>query len=84
MNLRKTIDTIIKDEKLKERETHLFIENSFRDGILKTTGTDIDAIMPAVSRFGSGNAGNRTETKKRVIDRLMAYFEKYLDLVAMK
>ena len=75
---------IIKDEKLKEKETHLFIENSFRDGILKTTGTDIDAIMPAVSRFGGGSAGNRTETKKRVIDRLMAYFEKYLDLVAIK
>ena len=75
---------IIKDEKLKEKETHLFIENSFRDGILKTTGTDIDAIMPAVARFGGGSAGNRTETKKRVIDRLMAYFEKYLDLVAIK
>ena len=75
---------IIKDEKLKEKETHLFIENSFRDGVLKTTGTDIDAIMPAVSRFGGGSVGNRTETKKRVIDRLMVYFEKYLDLVAMK
>ena len=75
---------IIKDEKLKEKETHLFIENSFRDGVLKTTGTDIDAIMPAISRFGGGNAGNRTEIKKRVIDRLMVYFEKYLDLVAIK
>lgn len=75
---------IIKDEKLKEKETHIFIENSFRDGVLKTTGTDVDAIMPAVSRFGGGSAGNRTETKKRVIDRLLVYFEKYLDLVAMK
>ena len=74
---------IIKDEKLKDKETHIFIENSFRDGVLKTTGTDVDAIMPAVSRFG-GSAGNRTETKKRVIDRLLAYFEKYLDLVGMK
>ncbi|MCM1056384.1 MAG: type I restriction endonuclease subunit R [Firmicutes bacterium] len=72
---------IIKDEKLKDKETHIFIENSFRDGVLKTTGTDIDAIMPAVSRFGGSGAGNRTETKKRVIDRLLAYFEKYLDLV---
>lgn len=75
---------IIKDEKLKDKETHIFIENSFRDGILKTTGTDIDAIMPAVSRFGGGSAGNRTETKKRVTDRLLVYFEKYLDLVTMK
>ena len=75
---------IIKDEKLKDKETHIFIENSFRDGVLKTTGTDVDAIMPAVSRFGSGSAGNRSETKKRVIDRLLAYFEKYLDLVGVK
>ena len=74
---------IIKDEKLKDKETHIFIENSFRDGVLKTTGTDVDAIMPAVSRFG-GSAGNRSETKKRVIDRLLAYFEKYLDLVGVK
>lgn len=75
---------IIKDEKLKDKETHIFIENSFRDGVLKTTGTDVDAIMPAVSRFGGGGAGNRTETKKRVIERLLAYFEKYLDLVGVK
>ena len=45
---------IINEEKLKAEETHKFIENSFRDGVLKTTGTDIDAIMPAVSRFGGG------------------------------
>lgn len=75
---------IIKDEKLKDKETHIFIENSFCDGVLKTTGTDVDAIMPAVSRFGGGSAGNRSKTKKRVIDRLRAYFEKYLDLVGMK
>ena len=67
----------------ESKETHIFIENSFRDGVLKTTGTDVDAIMPAVSRFG-GSAGNRSETKKRVIDRLLAYFEKYLDLVGVK
>lgn len=75
---------IIKDEKLKDKETHIFIENSFRDGVLKTTGTDVDAIMPAVSRFGGGSKENRSETKKRVIDRLLAYFEKYLDLVGVK
>lgn len=69
---------IIGEEKLKAEETHKFMDNSFRDGVLKTTGTDIDAIMPAVSRFGGGN---RAEKKKRVIDRLTAYFEKYLELV---
>ena len=70
---------IISEEKLKPEETHKFISNSFRDGVLKTTGTDIDVILPAVSRFGGGN---RAMKKKRVIDRLMAYFEKYLELVS--
>ena len=72
---------IIEEEKLKAEETHKFMDNSFRDGMLKTTGTDIDAIMPAVSRFGGGN---RAEKKKRVIDRLMAYYEKYVELVGTK
>lgn len=72
---------IINEEKLKTEETHRFIDNSFRDGVLKTTGTDIDVIMPAVSRFGGGN---RAEKKKRVIDRLMAYYEKYVELVSIK
>lgn len=72
---------IIDEEKLKADETHKFVDNSFRDGVLKTTGTDIDDILPAVSRFGGGN---RVEKKKRVIDRLMAYFEKYLELVGTK
>ena len=71
---------IINEEKLKTEETHKFIDNSFRDGVLKTTGTDIDVIMPAVSRFGGGNRG---EKKKRVIDRLMAYYEKYVELVSI-
>ncbi len=77
----KDLAVIISEEKLKPEETHKFVDNSFRDGVLKTTGTDIDVIMPAVSRFGGGN---RSEKKKRVIDRLMAYYEKYAELVAMK
>lgn len=48
---------------------------------MKTTSTDIDVIMPAVLRFGGGN---RAEKKKRVIDRLSAYFEKYFELVENK
>ena len=65
-------------------QTKLVYDPQVHDGVLKTTGTDVDAIMPAVSRFGSGSAGNRSEMKKRVIDRLLAYFEKYLALVGMK
>lgn len=66
--------TIIQDEKLKPEETRIFLDNSFREGEIKTVGTDIDRIMPPVSRFGGGN---RTKKKKTVIDKLKAFFEKY-------
>lgn len=46
---------IIADEKLKPTETRKFLENSFREGEVKTVGTDIDRLMPPVSRFGGGN-----------------------------
>ncbi len=71
------LSIIIAEEKLKSEETRKFIDHSFRDGTLKTTGTDIDKIMPPISRFGSG----RAVKKQGVIDKLMKFFEKYLGLV---
>lgn len=65
---------IIKEEKLKELETRKFIENAFRDGEIKTTGTDIDRLMPPISRFGGGN---RTTKKQGVIEKLKSFFEKF-------
>lgn len=65
---------IIEEERLKEDETRKFLENAFREGEVKTVGTDIDKIMPPVSRFGGGNRANK---KKTVIDRLKAYFNKF-------
>ena len=69
------LENIIEEERLKPDETRRFLANSFRDGALKTTGTDIDKLMPPVSRFGGGN---RTEKKQGVIQRLSRFFEKYL------
>lgn len=68
------LSAIITEQKLKPEETRTFIENSFRDGTLRTTGIDIDRILPPVSRFGGGN---RSEVKKTVIERLKEFFEKY-------
>lgn len=71
------ISAIIEEEKLKPEETRRFIDNAFRDGTLKTTGTAIDKIMPPVSRFGGGRAAK----KQGIIEKLMLFFEKYLGLV---
>jgi type I restriction enzyme R subunit len=71
------ISAIIEEERLKPEETRRFIDNAFRDGTLKTTGTAIDKIMPPVSRFGGGRAAK----KQGIIEKLMIFFEKYLGLV---
>ena len=42
------LENIIKEERLKPEETRKFLENAFRDGEIKTAGTDIDKLMPPV------------------------------------
>lgn len=77
----KDLEFLIESERLKENETRKFLENAFRDGEIKTTGTDIDKLLPPVSRFGGGD---RAEMKKGVIERLMAYFEKFYGITNAK
>ena len=70
------LNVIITEENLKPEETYKFIENSFRDGGIKTTGTDIDKIMPPVSRFGGG----REKKKQTIIEKLKAFFERFFGI----
>ena len=69
---------IIEDNNLNPAETRRLITNSFRDGVFKTTGTDVDRIMPAMSRFGDSN---RSGKKKGIIERLVSFFEKYFGAI---
>ncbi len=71
------LKSLIEEENLNAEETEKFLDNAFRDGEVKTTGTDIDKIMPPVSRFGGG----REQKKKNVLNRLIAYFEKFYGIV---
>lgn len=73
----KELQELIESEKLKPEETRQFIARSFQDGNVKTTGTDVDRILPAVSRFGGGN---RAEKKERVIDLLKRFFERFANI----
>ena len=71
------LQQIIEEEKLKPEETRKFIETAFRDGSVKTTGTDIDKLMPPMTRFGGGN---RAEKKQGIIAKLLGFFEKYFGI----
>ena len=72
------LQALITEENLKPEEARRFVDSSFRDGALKTTGTDIDSLMPPISRFGKGN---RAEKKKTITEKLKAFFEKYFGVV---
>ena len=74
----KELAQIIQEEKLREPETRKFLESAFRDGEIKTTGTDIDKLMPPVSRFGGGGA--RAKKKQTIIEKLKAFFERFFGI----
>lgn len=73
----KDLQMIIDAERLKAEETRTFIDNAFRDGAIRTTGTDLDKIMPPLSRFGGG----RAEKKDVIVSKLIEFFERYYGLV---
>jgi len=71
------LSAIIREENLKDAETRKFIEASFRDGSVKTSGTAIDKLLPPMSRF---DGGNRAEKKQGVIDKLKTFFERFFGI----
>lgn len=70
----KQLNEIIAEEKLKAEETKKFVDNAIADGEMRTTGTDIDKLMPPISRFGNTN---REKKKQTIIEKLKAFFERF-------
>lgn len=71
------LKNLIEEENLNDEETRKFIDNAFRDGQVKTTGTDIEKILPPMRRFGGGN---RAERKETIIEKIKKFFEKYFGI----
>ena len=72
------LDRIIEEEGLNHEETYKFVEHSFRDGGIPTTGTAITKILPRISPFTPD--GKRWEKKKTVLERLINFFERFFDI----
>ena len=72
----KELLTLIKEESLHEEPTRRFVENAFRDKEMRTIGPAIDAILPPISFFDPARAAK----KQTVIDKLLAFFERFLGL----
>lgn len=72
-NEEEELQKIISEEKLRPEETHRFIEEAFQTGEVKTSGTDISAILPPMSPFDK----RRAEKKQTVIEKIKAFFERF-------
>lgn len=70
------LDAIIREENLNPERTEAFVEQCFREGEVKETGTEVSGILPPMSMFSK----DRTTKKSRVIARLKAFFQKYGDI----
>ena len=75
---KRELNTIIKEENLREEKARQYMERAFEDGYVQTMGTAIADILPAMPLFGG--KVNREEKKRTVLDRLLSFFEKFSNL----
>lgn len=76
---RKEIENIIEEENLNRGKALDFIEQSFRNGEVRESGTGIAGILPPMGLFGNAGA-RRAEKKKIVIKRLKEFFDRFFDI----
>ena len=74
------LQELIEAHKLKLEETQSFVDEAFRDGQLRTAGTEITRILRPVSRFN--RESNHGDKKKRVIEALSRFFERFRGLAS--
>ena len=76
------LDKIIIEENLNKDETYNFIRKSFEHGSVETNGTEVATILPPMSRFSMND--DRFNKKKKVLDRLMDFFDKFFSISSDK
>jgi type I restriction enzyme R subunit len=75
------LDKIILEEDLIPDETIKFINQAFKTGEIRESGTSIIKVMKPVSMFGKNNQGlSRSQKKQSVIQRLIEFFNRYFGL----
>lgn len=72
------LDQLIADEGLNPEATRAFIERAFRNGSIPTTGAAVTGILPPTSRFAADDVYG--VKKQTVLDRLIAFFDRYFAL----
>ncbi len=72
------LNKIINDENLKLEETKRYMNQAFNTGELKSVGTDLTNILPAISMFDKNT--NREVKKQTVFQKLLEFFERFFGL----
>ena len=90
------LDAVVTAERLKPQLAEEFMDRAFEAGVLRTTGTELTALLPAVSMFGGlrrrgaggpadggagASAGGRAAVKARVIEKLQALFTRFENIL---
>ncbi|MBR5068099.1 MAG: type I restriction endonuclease subunit R [Bacteroidales bacterium] len=75
---KRDLDAIISEENLKPDETYRFIDDSFEQGEITTTGVGITRILPPMPVIGG--MGKREAKKQTVIQKLQSFLKKYLGI----
>lgn len=79
LSQRQQIEEIITSENLRLEKTLDFVSQSFRDGEVNESGTEIAEILPPMGLFG-GAGVKRAEKKKLVIAKLKEFFDRFYDI----
>lgn len=70
---------IIEENNLDEQATRKFVDDCFLMGEVKTTGTDIDKMLPSISRFSNGGL-DRLQIKEKVLNDIKIFFDEFSNL----
>jgi type I restriction enzyme, R subunit len=69
------LEQIIEDERLETSRARVLMDQAFKAGELKLEGTALSRILPAVNLFSP--AGDYSQQKNRVFERLSRFFERF-------
>lgn len=71
------LQEIISSEGLRPAETLMFVEESFKAGYIKESGTSVANILPPISMFADTDGVSRTQKKQIVLEKLSDFFDRF-------
>ena len=74
------LEQLVQSEGLNDALTRKFMEKSFSAGEVSELGTDINDLMPRMSRFGAA-AKARAEKKSRIVESMRNMFNEFVGLI---